>query len=783
MTTRQTVAGLFVPVLLISAALLRAAALPAAAAIDQQQPPPFRSWVDLVTVDVHVVDADGNPAGGLQPDDFTVSVDGKPRRTAAADLIRYGVGPRVSQANAPVAAQQADAGNAARPAPTPRTILLVVDEGNIRAGAARFAADAARPFLASLDPADRVGLITIPETSTHVEVTTDRAVVSSALDRIVGHRTSVETQIGQEYPVGLSEAFSLVHDTRQWNTVLWRECVERVPRVTEPPPECVAELEHIARSIMSDARQRMIASARSLSTVVEALAQVQGPKILVLLSEELPVADYLAERLDFRAETARISAAAAKAQASVYVLQLHSPLFDVENRTQLPTATADADARSFGLETVATLTGGRRLMVSGRAETAFQRVVRETSAYYLIAFEAGPGDHDGKLHTVTVTVKRKGLDVRARRQFSFAEATRPAVVEATSSEAPTSTKTGGVPATAVPLPSAVPPAPVSSSDSTPPPSVVAGPPDLPAVSAPASPAAARSLEDLLARAVQYVVAYGETMSLVIGVERYAQWMQNTDYVRPVVRNLVSEFALVRIKDDWLGFRNVVDLDGKPVGDRQDRLQKLFLDSPATAMQASRAIADESARYNMGPLQRNFNVPTTALFFLHPSNRARFAFKKDGEETLEGARVWKIRYRETLKPTIIRTSRGKDMPVKGLFWIDPADGRVLKTNMELESEAMLSGSNTQMRNNTFEEPFQGRIVPGWNERRVLSSVSITVSYGPEPRLGLLVPREMLETYEGPFRSQFTGNESASKVNCRATYSDFKRFETSGRVIVK
>jgi len=309
--------------------------------------------------------------------------------------------------------------------------------------------------------------------------------------------------------------------------------------------------------------------------------------------------------------------------------------------------------------------------------------------------------------------------------------------------------------------------------------LIAWPPSRPALAQAAPP----TVDQVIERAGKYVVGYGEKMSLVIGVERYAQWMQNADDVRPLVRNLVSEFALVRIKDDWLGFRDVIDLDGKPVGDRQDRLQKLFLESPATAVQAGRTIANESARYNMGPLQRNFNVPTTALFFLHPTNRGRFTFKKESEDTLEGVRVWKIRYKEASRPTIIRTSQGKDMPVKGILWIDPADGRVLKTNMELESDSMLSGANSQMRNNTFEEPFQGRVVPGWDERRVNSAVSITVTYKPEERLGLLVPVEMLESYEGPFRSQFTGNESVSKVNCRATYSDFKRFETSGRVVIK
>lgn len=304
--------------------------------------------------------------------------------------------------------------------------------------------------------------------------------------------------------------------------------------------------------------------------------------------------------------------------------------------------------------------------------------------------------------------------------------------------------------------------------------------------APARQASAQPLppvDDLVSRAGQYVVTYGQQLSLVIGIERYAQWMQNADQIRPLVRNTVSEFALVRVGDDWLGFRDVIELDGKAVGDRQDRLQQLFLDSPATAVQSMRPIADASARYNLGPLQRNFNVPTTALFFLHPANRARFGFKIEGADTQDGVRVLKVRYKEEKKPTIIRTSAGKDMPVKGQFWIDPADGRVFKTTMELESDALLTGGNSRMADNRFEEPFQGSIRPEFSDRRARSTVSITVTYKRDARLELLLPGEMVEIYESPFRSQFNNTESMSKVNCRATYADFKRFETGGRVIIR
>jgi len=92
-----------------------------------------------------------------------------------------------------------------------------------------------------------------------------------------------------------------------------------------------------------------------------------------------------------------------------------------------------------------------------------------------------------------------------------------------------------------------------------------------------------SAAELVQRARAYVVGYGAALSLVIGVERYRQWVENSesdpavriDRVRPWTRETVSEFALVRITDDWLGYRDVFQVDGKTVNDRQDRLRQLF----------------------------------------------------------------------------------------------------------------------------------------------------------------------------------------------------------------
>ncbi len=888
----------------------------------QPQIPVYRSGVDVIAVDVHVVDRAGHPVAGLRPDEFSVSVDGKPRAVESVDFVSY-VGDSTLVA--------ADATNL-RPlfstnlTPTrtipPRTVMLVVDEDNIRAGSARWAAIAAERFLDRAQATDLIGFVTIPTGKTGIDPTTDRAPVRGALQRVIGHLTPANV-VGTHstHALAVSETFAYLHDRERpdsaWRQVLRRECS---PIASQSLNGCSEEMAGYAQEVIADVRQRTTGTIRALSGLLDGLASVPGPKTLILISQELPVSAYPSEQHAFFSEAAPITAAAARAQATVYVLHLDAPLVDVATQTASPNGPADADMRSYGLETVTSLTGGRRWMVSGSAEPAFERIALEISGYYLIGLRAEPGDRDGRPHEIKVEVKRQGVEVRARKAFSFsspagegavkhasdvvkdllrtadaatalpisvATYTLPAAPDAASASAnsaragvlitaeidrgrtapadvtvgyalidaagrnagasvetltlrpaiehpdgplcylgvalvppgdytprlaaadaglrsgsvahrvaarpleaggyslgdlivldphraetgtPRPSTTGAVAlqveayfearASAADRPPLVARLEIARSQDAPPlrsgemhaqPSgervlvngmlslagvsegdylaraivsaggeviarlarpvrivrETAASPAVDRVPAPAEAATlpaprissavpstaetpAANADELVERARGWLLKYAEELSIVIGVERYAQYMGGEGFSRAYGRQFVSEFALVRTKDDWLGFRDVFEIDGKPVPDRQDRLRKLFLDAPDSAVAQARRISDESARYNLGAIQRNFNVPTMALFFLHPTNAGRFQFRKDGEERIDGHHVWKIRYQETRAPTIIRTSAGKDMPVTGEFWIDANSGAVLKTHMQLEVEAAMGG---------------------------------------------------------------------------------------------
>ena len=263
------------------------------------------------------------------------------------------------------------------------------------------------------------------------------------------------------------------------------------------------------------------------------------------------------------------------------------------------------------------------------------------------------------------------------------------------------------------------------------------------------PTSASDLSDIVDRASRYVAALGDELAEVVAEERYRQsW--RVPGSEPVERVLESEFVLVGVGDraEWVGFRDVLTVDGRRVHDREDRLQRLFLRRDARKLERARVIADESARYNLGQIHRNVNVPTAALFFLHPANRQRFTFELERTEDTDGETQRVVLYDERHTPTLVRTSQGKSVPARGRFWIEPASGRVVRTQLWLQTE------------------------PGPVGRMV--DVNIAVSYASDSGLGLWVPVEMREDYT---------TTRGEHLVATATYHNYRRFRVEARVLTR
>ena len=104
------------------------------------------------------------------------------------------------------------------------------------------------------------------------------------------------------------------------------------------------------------------------------------------------------------------------------------------------------------------------------------------------------------------------------------------------------------------------------------------------------------------------------------------------------------------------------VDGEAVRDRSDRVRSLFVEAAnSESLLQLRRIADESARYNLGDFRRTLNMPTVALSFMRQREMARYQFKRLKDETIGGRPARVLSYLEKLRPTIVQTPDGGDMP--------------------------------------------------------------------------------------------------------------------------
>lgn len=254
---------------------------------------------------------------------------------------------------------------------------------------------------------------------------------------------------------------------------------------------------------------------------------------------------------------------------------------------------------------------------------------------------------------------------------------------------------------------------------------------------------------LLAKAAAHVQRFIAGMSNVVAVETYEQ-AQQTNGMRAVTlstRRTRADFLVLPIGESgWVPFRDLYEVDGQRVRDRDDRLARLLGHFDAQAMEQAVAISNESARFNLNPgfVDRTINTPMTALMFLQADNQSRSSFSTDGRATIGKVACEIVSFVEHRTPSLIQSPHA--ITVRGRFWIEPATGAVLRS--ELRANAALNANDTQ------------------TVRAI-----VTVNYTPEPKLGVWVPATMDEMYDVGVSSQITRGQSLSG---HADYSGFRTF---------
>jgi VWFA-related protein len=662
----------------------------------QDKPPTFPAETRVVALDVVATDRDGRPLDDLRPDEFQILENGRTCeirsfRRIGAPLSGEGSGTHSaaekevavppSSASPPVGATQ----------PLTNLVVLFFDRLTIESG--RVARQGALDFLA--------------RNSSH------------------NARFAVFSGVRGQFVVPFTNDLAVVRNGVMAATFGGTPSAG-VPGDAPPPPgvdlDTIYAIEGVARELEPMEGRKTI------------LYFAEGWQFPLKVRPEYEEAISTATRANVTVHTfdARGLAYRKRVAATPFDRVLES--LSAENRggpfggrmTPLTDAMGTPVERLAGpnVEDLAQDTGGRAIADTNDLRAGLAGISEELWHYYEIVYAPADPANDGRFRRISVKVSRPGVSIRTRKgYFAITRDTR----TLRANERP------------------------------------------PAVDPRPTPDA--SLVPILERAASYVVGYEESFQNVVAEETYLQSvfvgttlatglvpaMPSGPGLGPPMPPLLNEpyrkrttradLVFVRLAVDvpWSLFRDVFEVDGRKVRDRDRRLEMLFQHPSPSALDQERRIVEESARYNIGGAARTINVPTMPLVFLHPRNQLRLSFTKGGRRSVSGVAALEVRFEEVARPTIVTTSSGDSLPAHGSFWIDSSSGAVLRTEVVFSFEPSLA------------------------------EASVETDYKFEQRLNLWVPVEMKERYRNLPRA--SASVFGAPTEATARYSNFRQFSVT------
>jgi VWFA-related protein len=329
------------------------------------QQPTFRSGVDVIQVDVIVTDKQGNPVTDLTADDFEILEEGTPQTIATMSLVDIPIERRARDASTGGTPEPDVLSNAADGDRRLYTIVLGTYSPTDGMKARHFL----RRFLDERFEDGDIGAV----------LYMGQAPVRSA-QPFTGNRRLLLNAV---------DNVALGGDTGVRPLMTFGRILEAVARV--------------------DARRKTVVLVTStFQDTFDIIDNVGGVKSIE--QEALNEAIGIATRGNVAIYTVDPAGLTAGFEGMSDGLTAES--------APTPAAAAEASLSTLGrrqnLRAIAWLTGGFGLTNSNNFEDAFERIVRETSTYYLLGYYPTNQRQDGRFRRLTVRVKRPGLEVRSR---------------------------------------------------------------------------------------------------------------------------------------------------------------------------------------------------------------------------------------------------------------------------------------------------------------------------------------------------------------------------------
>ena len=400
----------------------------AGAALRGQEVPPA-ARAEIVRLDAVVTDAKGAPVLDLTREDFEVLEDGKPQRVTNFEPARA----RGLSTSAPAPPEPA-APVAPADRPTGRQIAIVVDDLHLARDTAEPAKQALLRFVGEQVAAeDEIAVVTTSAPGGLQALTRDRAVVRDAIGRVSSRESAMAAARGAQMTPAQAELIlrgdqnALRLATRSLMDEPGSTLSAGSPRATvestdgatpaglDPGEKAAArESQREATAVLAGALRFSEMTLVTVDGVLRGLSSLPGRKLCLLVSDGFLVGKGTSE--ERTGLLRQVADAATRSGAVVYALDargltpggadasVSGPAMDPGLRERV--AKLEKEESRETLQRLARDTGGLLVRDTNDLGAGLGRMLADSEAFYLIAYEPANAKRDGRFRRIELRLPR-----------------------------------------------------------------------------------------------------------------------------------------------------------------------------------------------------------------------------------------------------------------------------------------------------------------------------------------------------------------------------------------
>lgn len=381
---------------------------PAPAAQPGQQPA-IRTGINYVRVDVIVTDKNGQPVLDLKPDDFSVTEDGKPQKVEAFDLVKVEGTTEIATGPPRVIKDDLDEEReAARP--DVRLFVILLDDYHVRRGNDMAVRKPLIEFIQNqLAPADMLAIMYPLTPVTDLRFNRDRESAISAINGFLGRKFDYQPRNMFEekyanYPAAVVER---IRDQITMGAL--KGAAVRMAGLREGRKSII---------FVSEGFTAMLPS--QLQDPIASMPRVGNPYRGNASAPQASDTQALMAKADLLSEMQQVFTTLNRQNTSIYAVDPRGLAAFEYDINEVVGVTQDAVGLRASLDTLHELaanTDGRAIVNRNDLATGMKQIIRDSSGYYLLGYNSTQAPTDGRFHAIKVSVRRKGVDVRARKGY------------------------------------------------------------------------------------------------------------------------------------------------------------------------------------------------------------------------------------------------------------------------------------------------------------------------------------------------------------------------------